>query len=366
MMYLFALRPIRMRWCTKIILTFVCASGPSVVVACDYSHRFPKNGTPAIGIDVPGRHCLESSAEEAALFYAGKRTVDFGPFVGLFSANVDLNFHNHSVVSDHRGRQGVRAVGGQYVNDQGERMLAAYNLRIHDGTINVGFDGIRLPRSWDINSMSLKRYHHYKPRYVDTSVQIENMRISAGMISTLIDGGKTIIRNCTIETTMHTAILLFGPAALIENNTIIVRNAMPNIRNDKEMGQGSIADNPWSPQSAPIRLRDAAGAIVRNNKIYIVDGKLPSGPAKSETRQAITLENSPEVTIEGNQIFAAAELPLWQAYDGQDLESDMFNAQAPNEPKPARIHTTVTERDNQTQFGKRFGFGPETLPKVGR
>ena len=109
---------------------------------------------------------------------------------------------------------------------------------------------------------------------------VEAMTIRAGWRGVEMRGGGNVIRNSTIEVDGHTAIVLMGPETVIENNTIIVH------------GKGDA-----KPFDAAIKLRDAKGAIVRNNRI-VYKGLWPFGKAPA----AINLLDSTDVTIEGNTV----------------------------------------------------------------
>jgi hypothetical protein len=92
-----------------------------------------------------------------------------------------------------------------------------------------------------------------------------------------IQGAGTIIRNCVLETNDGNAIWIFGPNAIIENNTIIVHGT-----------------NRLREADAPIRLIHADGAIIRNNKIVIKD---------EEHHRAISTFDTGAITVEGNTFY---------------------------------------------------------------
>jgi hypothetical protein len=127
--------------------------------------------------------------------------------------------------------------------------------------------------------------------YQQRGVRIENMHINAryskkvsssaraGAIN--IQGAGTVIRNCVIETDGSTALWLFGPNAVIENNTIIVHGASPVREAD-----------------APIRLHHGDGAIVRNNRIVIKDGA---------NRRGLSVFDTGAITVEKNTFYGMTE-----------------------------------------------------------
>jgi hypothetical protein len=150
-----------------------------------------------------------------------------------------------------------------------------------------------------------KRYYEY----IVTNHIIEDMSINATNRGANIYGGKNIIRNSTIEVDGHTAIYMSGPNPVIENNTIIIHG--------KGEGEFYKKKDTWIQEyegmnlkwrkvegekvkiiSAPIKLRDAKGGIIRNNKIIYKGGFLGFGKAPV----AINLLDSKDVLIENNTI----------------------------------------------------------------
>lgn len=126
--------------------------------------------------------------------------------------------------------------------------------------------------------------------YVERNIRIENMHINArGPANNLsaqagainIEGANTAIRDCVIEADAGTAIWIFGPNAVIENNTIIVHGAAPLREAD-----------------APIRLHQADGAVIRNNKFFIKD---------NANHRAISVFATGAFTIENNTFYGMTE-----------------------------------------------------------
>ncbi len=88
--------------------------------------------------------------------------------------------------------------------------------------------------------------------YPNRGILIDNMRVRTQSIGIVVQGAGTIIRNSIIETFGSAAIWIYGPNALIENNTIIIHS-----------------DQPYLSGDAAIRLYHGDGAIIRNNKIIV-------------------------------------------------------------------------------------------------
>ena len=175
------------------------------------------------------------------------------------------------------------------------------NVHVHHGAIdvpgsispNVGVDltsnvgHIRVPaekigvsifqREFDDTSAA-ETIDGKPPTYTPSNTLVEHLTIKAGWRGVEMGGANNVLRHNTIEVDGHTAVFMAGPGSVIEDNTIIIH------------GKGDAG-----PFDAPIKLRDAHGAIVRNNRI-VYRGWLFKAPA------AINLLDSTDVTIENNAV----------------------------------------------------------------
>lgn len=136
--------------------------------------------------------------------------------------------------------------------------------------------------------------------YLPRQIRLENLKIQAhggngstgardGAIN--IQGAGTVIRNCTIETDAGTAIWIFGPKSLIENNTIIVHGT-----------------NRQREADAPIRLIQGDGAVIRNNKFVFKD---------AANRRVISTFSTGPITVEDNTFYGLSNVdPIGQAFLG--------------------------------------------------
>lgn len=115
------------------------------------------------------------------------------------------------------------------------------------------------------------------PHYKTSNYLVEKMHIRAGWRGVQMGGGGNVLRDSVIEVDGRSAAFLFGPGAIIENNTFIIHGK----------GDRGAFD-------AALKLRDAHGAVVRNNKFIARGGLFAKVPA------AINLLDSKDVVIEGN------------------------------------------------------------------
>jgi Right handed beta helix region len=118
--------------------------------------------------------------------------------------------------------------------------------------------------------------------YPIRNLTIERMHIRTREAALVLQGAGSVIRDNIIEVDDGTAIWLYGPGAVVENNTIIVNGDGERILE---------AD-------APIRLHHGDGAVIRNNKI-VVKGKAP--------RRAVSTFETGDFTLQDNRIFGVEQ-----------------------------------------------------------
>jgi hypothetical protein len=181
-----------------------------------------------------------------------------------------------------------------------EKFIADARIKISNGTIEVpGFRspniGIELGNyGGNLNIAGSRKSVGYQqnedipasetldkkpPAYKPSNFVVDNMKIHAGWRGVSMGGGGNVLRNSTIDVDGHTAVFMYGPGSVIENNTIIIH--------------GKLDAKPFD---AAIKLRDAHGAVVRNNRIIFKGQFFGKAPA------ALNLLDSKEVLIEGNTV----------------------------------------------------------------
>jgi nitrous oxidase accessory protein NosD len=101
-----------------------------------------------------------------------------------------------------------------------------------------------------------------------------------------MSGTGNVLRNNVIEVESATAAYLYGPGSVIEGNTFIVHQT-----------KGEPAAT-----LAILKLRDAHGAVIRNNRFIV------KGVFVGKAEAAINLLESKNVVIEGNTIEGAKTL----------------------------------------------------------
>ncbi|MEZ5658028.1 MAG: right-handed parallel beta-helix repeat-containing protein [Burkholderiaceae bacterium] len=124
--------------------------------------------------------------------------------------------------------------------------------------------------------------------YIETDYLAHSLHVVAGEVGIRMMGRHNRISNSRIEVTdSKSAIYLFGPDNVIENNIIVFK------------GRGA------TPSAAPIKLHHGDRTIIRNN-VIIIEG------VDEDVRQAVSLIESRDVVLEGNRVYGAG--PVVQAY----------------------------------------------------
>jgi hypothetical protein len=263
---------------------------------------FPDGDNEYMAVNRPGHYCVEKDAHHTDVFDShsfSKKDFSGRPLLTLLGprrasdlpgAAYTIDFCGHTLSAATMNMAGISADG------------ELTNVRVANGKIvipgiktgNIGIflelpvEGFALPGvamlggPWNPSYEDV-RYtelaNRRKPRYSTTKYVVEHMDIRAGYRGIVLGGGNNVIRNSRIEVDGNTAIYVYGPGTIIENNTIIVH------------GKGERKQ--WD---AAIKLRDADNAIVRNNRIEFDGGLLSKGEA------AINLLDSDNVTIDGNTV----------------------------------------------------------------
>ena len=267
----------------------------------------------SVDVDMPGHYCLLEDIVQSRIFdihafsfkkpsspllgigydprfdYRNPVTYQWEPNRPLSDSDVfDVDLRGHTITSKVDNMYAVLASGK--------------NIRVHHGIIDVpgnndGNIGFRLTSNVGKIAVPTQKFHASiliqqefqdvaaaetvdgkPPTYTPSNSIVEHLTIKAGWRGVEMGGAHNILRHNTIEVDGHTAVFMAGPGSVIEDNTIIIH------------GKGDAG-----PFDAPIKLRDAHGAIVRNNRI-VYRGWFFKAPA------AINLLDSTHVVIENNAV----------------------------------------------------------------
>lgn len=124
---------------------------------------------------------------------------------------------------------------------------------------------------------------NYRP---ETHFLVDHLHIQSGGRGVIMVGAHNVLRNSVIEVDSDTAAYLYGPGSIVEGNTFIVHL------------------DPAHPSTLPaaLKLRDADGAVIRNNRFIVEAGNGKMAEA------AINLLASKHVVLEGNRIENTRQL----------------------------------------------------------
>jgi adenylate cyclase class IV len=265
------------------------------------------------GIGLTGSYCITddvSVKEQYEWNHGWSRIYRRPAALGIDASNVKIDLQQHHMTS--KAANAINPLAIQVVSNQNNILIKNGFLRVI-GKQAMGV--IRKPSgSSYITIPSDKKYLDYEttrevdhpegedrtylfgsqklpPQYQDARITIDNMNIFATYRGVQLADNHNTIRNSTIEVDDNTAIYLMGQYPIIENNTIIIHSNKNNDTFTQKQYNIQIKDG-------AIKLRDAKGGIIRNNRIIYKGGFLGFGKAPV----AINLLDSKDVLIEGNTI----------------------------------------------------------------
>lgn len=263
------------------------------------------------GIREEGKYCVTADVtvnERSYLNHGWRFIYESSAAMGINASDVEIDLQSHNLTSKASKSNAPHGVSiFQHQN----------NIRIKNGTLRVigkqGVGVIHNPSGSSYITIPSKTkgfkkeycdvYEQYcedisyidgpdklPPKYQDAHITIDNMNIFATYRGVQVADNHNTIRNSTIEVDDNNAIYLMGKYPVIENNTIIIHSNKNGDTETQKKYNIQIKDG-------AIKLRDAQGGIIRNNRIIYKAG-LSGGKAPV----AINLLDSKDVIIEGNTI----------------------------------------------------------------
>jgi hypothetical protein len=289
-----------------VFLSFFFLSCDSIASDCRVVGNVKRDSMSTIYVDDVGKYCLLADVVQKSVFdiHSGSfKSLEGTPLLIIAYRNspgsrgenpvgtsFDVDLQGHILKANVNDLTGVAAelgarriaIRGGRVSVPGESAAIGISLQNDDGSIMVKGEYSNLKRVSGGNPIYediplAELIYGDRPSYRPADNIVTEMNIYSGWRGVVMGGAGNILRNSTIEVGGHTAIYMYGPNAVIENNTIIINGN----------GERKKFD-------AAIKLRGAEGAIIRNNRI-IYNGIWPrKAPA------AINLLDSNAVRIEGN------------------------------------------------------------------
>jgi len=294
-----------------------------------------------------GRYCVAVDFNQPKVWGHDQREIPIPSLLAITSSDVDVSMVQHNFQSEAKV-ESVVSIYPYWVDSEANLirpLQSIANVGVHDGAISAnakfgviaggmgGYDNslgspislwsdlkntfdmldaidteyYNRPRTKEyIRNLAREIYEKLPPTpadYPKRNITLENLHIKVNDYGAMLQGAGTVVRNCVIEVDKQTALFIFGPNALIENNTIIVTGQGPRVEGD-----------------APIRLHQSDGSIIRNNKIIRKD---------DSKAQALTLVKSAKVTFENNELYGFDENNLVRSFDDASNHEEHNNQSKP-------------------------------------
>lgn len=262
----------------------------------------------SFGIRAAGNYCITADVSVNERYHwnhGWNRIYESSAAMGINASNVDVDLKQHTMTSKASKANAPHGVSiFQHQNNIlikngslraiGEQAVGVFNIntslliKIPAENNKIRWCRLSYPECEEMSY--LNSIDKLPPQYQDAHNTIDNLKIFATYRGVQLADNHNIIRNSTIEVDDNTAIYLMGQYPVIENNTIIIHSSKSGDAETQKKYNIQIKDG-------AIKLRDAKGGIIRNNRIIYKDG-LFSGKAPV----AINLLDSKDVVIEGNTI----------------------------------------------------------------
>jgi hypothetical protein len=240
--------------------------------------------------------------------------------LGCGGVEVDLGGHSitvrHGLAGIALAAQSNRELAGRFVHERAG--VDNRHVTLRNGTIDLsdderGDEGVCLVDAWTRPTiMTLarggeSRELHAPPDQVDyrrNEYLVEKLRVLSNGLGVALEGSHNALRDCVVESSGNVAVFCAGPDNLIENCDIRLRALK---RSPESEG---------SPLRGAIVLRDGSNTVIRNCRIRVDKGGLPS-----DTRCIRVRDGATNVTVE-DCTFINVEPDDWiTAMDGAEVTS---------------------------------------------
>jgi Right handed beta helix region len=291
-------------------------------------------------VDKPGSYCVDKSIRIDGQYHSftvegPKLFSDDDQLMVIRSDNVHIDFRDYSAKSDAALDS---AISTPYLRKYATSFMsplptAPNNISLKNGIVKIDRTGVGVsirglgpetyantreemrklmgPRAeWDATSRDeyfrntgrrlrilSEMFPHGPSAYPVRNIRLENMKIKTKQDAVVLEGASTVIRDSVIETDSGTAIWLYGPNAVLENNTIIVRCLETKLVTE---GLATCRE-----LDAPIRLMHGDGALIRNNRFILKSNAHQRVISVFETG-AFTFENNTIVGLRNIDSVAKA------------------------------------------------------------
>ena len=300
-------------------------------------------------IETAGQYCVDFDVYQPRI-WSGHTLTQITkrdrPYVFIASSNVHLDLRDHTLVSDSVMRSGIKSsplswddehrtsgisIANGVLRFPGEFRVVSMPSYVPPVSIESDLLDRRYPKRTWTGASSLAdttkhaRQANLRMGFNSADNSLINLEIMGGSIGVLMRGAGNRIRDSKIIVNdSYSGAYLMGPNLLIENNIFIFS------------GIGR------SESAAPVKLDFADGAIIRNNIFIIEDNDLAP-------KQAISLIESPSVSITGNRVYGDAVLV--RKYDELTTTVESDNRIFPLSERP--LIAESVRAASQVQFDRR-------------
>lgn len=282
-------------------------------------------GSPGYQHDIrePGLYRLDRDiVVHKSLALTGHSGPNGGLVIQLGCGGVEVDLGGHSIIV-HHGLSAIslQAATNRYLTGRFPDKFAGLdnrNVRLRDGTLDLSDDdrgdsGVLLVDAWARPAvMTLARGgdgpHYAKaptdPSYQRNDYRVERLKVLSNGIGVALEGSHNVVRDCVIESAGNVAVFSAGPDNLIENCEIRLR---PLVRGP---------DSYNSPMRGAIVLRDGSNTVIRNCRIRVDPGGLPS-----DTHCILVRDGATNVSVEGCTFIDVEEKDWITAMEGANVAS---------------------------------------------
>lgn len=245
-----------------------------------------------------------------------------GVVITLGCGNVEVDLAGRAITV-HHGLAGVdlsAKANREHANRFAQERAGAdnRNVIVRNGTLDLSDDdrgdsGVTLLDGWTSpERMTLPHGGNLRelgapPENVDyqrNDYRLETLKVLSNGVGVAIEGSHNVIRDCVVESAGNVAVFSAGPDNLIENCEIRLR----------PLARGPDALD--SPLRGAIVLRDGSNTVIRNCRIRVDRGGLPS-----DTHCILVRDGATNVSVEDCTFINVEEKDWITAMEGANVAS---------------------------------------------
>jgi hypothetical protein len=271
----------------------------------------------------PGRYSMDRDiVVRKAWALTGHSGPNGGLVIQLGCGGVELDLAGHSITV-HHGLSGIglsakanRELAGRFAHERAG--IDNRDVAVRNGTLDLSDDdrgdsGVTLIDGWTSpGRMTLPHGANSRElgappenvAYLRNDYRLEKLKVLSNGVGIALEGSHNVIRDCVVESAGNVSVFSAGPDNLIENCEIRLRPLAP----------GPDAGN--SPLRGAIVLRDGSNTVIRNCRIRVDPGGLPS-----ESHCILVRDGATNVSVEDCTFVNVEEKDWITAMEGASVAS---------------------------------------------